>query len=92
VSDEKMKNIAIGLLVLAALINFLFQKKEEKINLGSFAAIAVIFALALVAPMVGMILAIPIFLVVYLDHSTEVLGWWDRIKRSSLNLGGGVEK
>lgn len=91
-SDEKMKNIAIALLILTALISWLFQKSGEKVKLSSFVALAVILGLTLVAPLAGMILAVPIFLIVYFDHHTEVLAWWEKISKASLNLGGGSKQ
>lgn len=87
-SEDKYRNIAIAMLALTALILWLFKKSGNTVKLQSFIALALILGLTLIIPFGGMLLAIPIFLVVWFDHQKEVWAWWSGLKDATLNTGG----
>jgi hypothetical protein len=84
--DEKMKNIAFTLLLISGVIVALFNGEGNMLNFGSIFAIFVLMGISFASPFVGFILAIPVFLLVWIKHYKFVLVWFDKIKK--VNLGG----
>jgi len=86
--DEQYRNIAVSLIVLGALILLITKKSRQQLELASFVALALLLGLALTWPFAGMLLAIPIFLVIWMRNQDQIWAWWDKIKSAKLNLGG----
>lgn len=86
--DEKIRNIAIALLALTALVLFLFKRQGGQVQLGGFVALAVILAITLVIPLAGLALAVPVAAVTWFDHQKEIWGWWEGVKGATLDIGG----
>jgi hypothetical protein len=88
-SNKTMQNLAIGLLVVTGLVLYLFQStKSSTIKIGSYVAIIFLIIMAFVSPMICLMLAAPIFLVVWFDHYNSVLSWWSKVQKTTINTGG----
>ena len=82
--DETYRNTAVAL--LAAVMLLLWAAKKFKPV--TLVAIGIIVGMTFLTPFLGFILAIPIFLVVYMDNRKTVLPYWDRIKNATWAKGG----
>ncbi len=74
------QNIAIGLLILTALVLLI----NKKYKVGSYIALGIFVILALFFPFAGFLGAIPIFLIVWLENSPTVWETWDKLKNQSI--------
>lgn len=83
-----MRNIAIAVLAVTALIMLLLRPAGGQVKAGPFVALAVILGMTLVFPFAGLLLSVPVFLVAWFDHQEVIWGWWDGIKNATLNVGG----
>lgn len=82
-SNSSYQNIAIGLLVLAALVLLL----NKKYKVGPYLALCVFIVLTLFFPFAGFLSAIPIFLVVWLENSQAVWETWEKLKDRNIKEG-----
>jgi len=76
--------------MLAALITIVaeLRKDDGELKLESLLAISVILGFALIAPLWGMVLAAPVFILVYFRNYSYLIELWDDLKNKKLNLGG----
>jgi hypothetical protein len=74
--------------VIIALILYLGQKDSGSLRVSSFAALGFLLVMAFVSPLISVVLAIPIFLIVWFKNYQTVLDWWAKLQKSTVKLGG----
>lgn len=81
--NEKYLNVTVGLMALVALVLLIGKGEVKAYNIIALLAIV---ALSFAFPFLGMILAIPIFMLSYFEYQDEVWSWWESVK--SKGIGG----
>lgn len=85
--NERYKNIGLTLYILAALVLVVAGIWGGKgLKAGWFVALAVLMTFTLILPFPGMIFAVPIALIVWMENSGEVWKMWDNVKNK--RIGG----
>lgn len=86
-NPSKQKNIAITLYVIAGLIIY----SSSKFQFYQIIALALLIGLTLIFPFGGLLLAIPIFLVAWVDNYATVINAWNSIsgKAGKINAATG---
>jgi len=84
------RNISITLLMLAAFITIVAELKKDdgELKLESLLAISVVLGFALMVPLWGFVLSVPIFLLVYLRNYSYLADLWSDLKNKKLSIGG----
>lgn len=86
--SDRLQGIAFFFLILAGLVLLLMNKKSGQAKLGGIIALMLIAGLTLVFPLAGLVLAIPIFAVLWFDNNKTVLEWWETARNTVLKTEG----
>lgn len=69
-------NIGIALAILSGAVMFLAKMKGEDINVGNFFALAILVAVLLIAPLIGLVLIIPVTILVWFRYYKHALNFF----------------
>ncbi len=75
---DKYFNYGLGAVIIAALILFIASLKEEQLGIENFVALMVVFLVLLIAPLFGLILAVPIVLLAWMRYHRHILEIFNR--------------
>lgn len=89
-TNERFRNLSIGLLLFAGVVMFLFQSNKggNTLKLGSFISLGLLMLLAFISPVLGFLIALPVAVIVYFDHYNDVLTWIKKIQNATINKEG----
>jgi hypothetical protein len=71
--ENSAKGWGIALIVITALILWYVQKTAGKLQFFTFLSLAIILGVCMVLPVVGIIFAVPIFVLVWMANSKIIL-------------------
>jgi NAD/NADP transhydrogenase beta subunit len=71
--ENSAKGWGIALIVITALILWYVQRQAGKLQFFTFLSLAIILGVCIVLPVVGIIFAVPIFVLVWMANSKTIL-------------------
>ena len=78
--DNKL-NVGIALAIFTAAVLALAKMNEEDIQAANFFGLAVLVAVLLVSPLIGLVVLVPVTLLVWFKYYKHVIGFFNSLRR-----------